>query len=192
MDTALTAQESAELAARAAGGDRLAFDRLVLAHRQGLVKFLCRYTHNLEEALDLAQDSFIKAWQALPRYRREAAFKTWIYQIALNTLRDNHRKTVRQPMSLTPVEDLPLEGRMESPEEASRRGWLAQQVQVRLAALTERQRQVVDLRLVGEHSFEEIAAMLGSPVGTIKATYFQSIQKVRNTMQEGGRAHVSA
>lgn len=192
MDTALSTQESAELAARAAGGDRLAFDRLVLAHRQGLVKFLCRYTHNLEEALDLAQDSFIKAWQALPRYRREAAFKTWIYQIALNTLRDNHRKGARQPMSLTPVEDLPLEGRMESPEEASVRGWLAQQVQARLAALTERQRQVVDLRLVGEHSFEEIATMLGSPVGTIKATYFQSIQKVRNAMQEGGRAHVSA
>ncbi len=183
--------EEAHLVKRAAGGDHRAFDQLVKLHREGLVRFLCRYTGSLDLAMDAAQDCFVKAWQALPRFKGRSSFKTWLYRIALNTLRDSQRK--HNPLAYNPgLEDLPLADPGPDPAEEAAQADFQRQVLARLSGLTARQQAVVNLRLVSGHSFDEVAQLLESPVGTIKATYFQAVKKLREQLREGGIHHVPA
>jgi RNA polymerase sigma factor (sigma-70 family) len=149
-------------------GDRRAFDGLVRAHQDRIYRHLLHMTGSREEALDLAQDTFIKAWQALPSWRPEARFHTWLYRIASNTALDalRRRRTV-EFVELTEDYDAPAHGPGPEMQLQAKQGIAA--LEVALARLTAEHRAIVLLREVEGLSYGEIADVLGIDEGTVKS-----------------------
>lgn len=163
-------------------GDREAFDQLVLRHQRDIYRLCYRYVNNHEDADDLAQEAFVKAWRAIPRFRGDSSFSTWLYRIAVNACLNF--RAARGPAS----EELPgtiadpragAEARVEDEEEASR-------VREAVSRLPEKQRATLILRVYHELSHEEVAQMLGSTVGTVKANLFHALANLRKRMAEPG------
>lgn len=163
-----------ELAARARAGDRQAFALLVRRHQERVFRFVLRMLGSRDEAMDLTQDAFLKAWNALPGWRPEARFATWLFQIARNATLDLLRR--RQLVEFVPLDaDAPGEAAFEPrdaaplPEER-----LADQQRIgllerALAALPAEQREILLLRELEDMSYAEIAATLGINEGTVKS-----------------------
>jgi RNA polymerase sigma-70 factor (ECF subfamily) len=136
--------------------------------------------NNHEDANDLAQEVFLKAWQALPRFRGESSFATWLYRIAVNACL-NFRARRRVPtQELTEAVADPVPGalaRAEGDEEARR-------VRAALARLPEKQRATLILKVYHELTHEEVAEILGSRVGTVKSNLFHALGNLRRLMAE--------
>jgi RNA polymerase sigma-70 factor (ECF subfamily) len=149
-------------------GDRAAFGALVRKHQDRIYRYLLRLTGSRDEALELAQDAFFKAWQALPEWRPEAQFHTWLFRIASNAAMDlvRRRKT---------VEFVPLGEEHDAPAgEQGPEGQLASTQRVRaldraLQQLPPEQREALLLREVEGMSYGEIAAATGAAEGTVKS-----------------------
>ena len=164
-------------------GEREAFDRLVLRYQRDVYRLCYRYVNNHEDANDLAQEVFLKAWRAISRFRGDSAFSTWLYRIAVNACL-NFRAVRRPPIQELP-EGLadPLPGaaaRVES-DDAARR------VRAAVARLPEKQRATLILKVYHELTHEEVAGILGSTVGTVKANLFHALGNLRRQMAEEGR-----
>lgn len=167
MDDASAADEAGWIA-RAQRGDPSAFAALVRLHQQRVFRFILRLTGSREEAMELTQDSFLNAWQALPGWRPRARFATWLLQIARNAALDTLRR--RQLVEFAPLDDgLPLSDPAPGPDEV----WAARQRGVVLDRALRRlpfeQREVLLLREVEELSYTEIAALIGVAEGTVKS-----------------------
>jgi len=166
-------------------GEREAFDQLVLRHQRDIYRLCYRYVNNHEDADDLAQEVFVKAWRAIPRFRGDSSFSTWLYRIAVNACLNF--RAARRPAS----EELPetladpragAEARVEDEEEASR-------IREAVSRLPEKQRATLILSVYHELSHEEVAEILGSTVGTVKANLFHALANLRKRMAEpGGRS----
>jgi len=158
----------AESVRLAQAGDRAAFAHLVRRHQGGVHRFIMRMLGSHEEALELTQETFIKAWQALPQWQPQAQFKTWIYRIASNTAMDALRR--RKIVEMVPLEedyDAPSQGA--GPEvqlESRQRLWALESA---LAALSPEQREVILLREIEGLSYAEIGAALDLHEGTVKS-----------------------
>ncbi len=174
-----------DLVRRTQAGDRRAFDLLVLKYQQRVVSLIGRYIRDQTEALDLAQETFIKAYRALPSFRGESAFYTWLYRIAVNTVKNHLMAQGRRP----PGEDLDAEtaeqtdtgGRLR--ENATPEGHLltdeiARTVQAALAALPEELRTAIVLRELDGLSYEEIAQVMDCPIGTVRSRIFRAREAV--------------
>lgn len=164
-------------------GEREAFDRLVLRYQRDVYRLCYRYVNNHEDANDLAQEVFLKAWRAISRFRGESSFSTWLYRIAVNACL-NFRALRRLPLQELPdgLSD-PLPGaaaRVESEAEARR-------VRAAVARLPEKQRATLILKVYHELTHEEVAGILGSTVGTAKANFFHALGNLRRLMAEEGR-----
>jgi RNA polymerase sigma-70 factor (ECF subfamily) len=152
----------------AQSGDRTAFAHLVRRHQNAVHRFVTRMLGCQEEALELTQDTFIKAWQALPQWQPQAQFRTWIYRIASNAAKDvlRRRKIVQME---------PLDQNYESPSDAPEPDVQLQARQhVRaleraLAALPPEQREAILLREIEGLSYAEISAALEVHEGTVKS-----------------------
>jgi len=176
----------AELVARVQKGDKRAFDLLVLKYQRKIMRLLSRMLNNQAEVEDIAQETFIKAYRALPQFRGDSAFYTWLYRIAINTARNwlssNQRKmlvsdtfetkegeTFSQSDYLIDI-DTP-ESRMVSRE-------IAQTVNKAIEDLPEDLRTAIVLREIEGLSYEEIAQTMECPIGTVRSRIFRAREAI--------------
>lgn len=173
------------LVERARRGDRRAFDLLVLKYQQRIVKLVTRYVRDPSEALDVSQEAFIKAFRALPAFRGDSAFYTWLYRIAINTAKNHVASLQRRPVEydLDPQDpdqhDLSVRLREdETPEGLAMQEELRQAISQAIGALPEELRTAIMLREVEGLSYEEIAEAMDCPVGTVRSRIFRAREAV--------------
>ncbi len=172
------------LVARFQGGDETAFNELVSRHRQEIFFLAMGLVGAREDAEDLAQDAFVRAYEALPKFRGKSSFRTWLYRITLNLcLNEIRKRKVRQLMSLDNP-GIPLVSREAKPDEALEEAERHQQLMAAMGKLPPKQKRVFVLRYFSEMSHVDIAEILNREVGTVKANYFQAIQKLRAVLKD--------
>jgi len=159
------------LVARFLQGDGSAFDELVLRHRVAVYRLAYRLLGNHSEADDVSQEAFLRAYRALPRFRGDATFRTWITRIVLN-LAQGARHARRATVSIE--EASVAVGGPTAPDAALRR-----EVRRAVCGLPPRQRQVLVLKVYEGMKFIEIAQAAGMSIGTAKATFFQAVRNLR-------------
>jgi len=169
------------LVERAQSGDRRAFDLLVLKYQQRVGNLIGRYLRDSSEVLDVTQDAFLKAYRALPGFRGESAFYTWIYRIAINTVKNHMVAQGRRPpgddVDAEVAEQLDVGGRLRetsTPEHELLRDEIADNVQAALDGLPEELRTAIVLREFEGMSYEEIAAAMECPIGTVRSRIFRA------------------
>jgi RNA polymerase sigma-70 factor (ECF subfamily) len=168
-------REAVEAAQR---GDREAFDVLVTRYQRDVYRLCYRYAGNHHDANDLAQETFLKAYRAVARFRGESAFSTWLYRIAVNTCLNF--KTARRPEPEPLAETLADGGRAVSEElERSER---ALKVRAAVERLPAKQRATLILKVYQDLTHEEVAGILGSSVGTVKANLFHALNNLRKLL----------
>lgn len=178
------------LVERARGGDRRAFDLLVLKYQHRLVKLIGRYVRDHAEVLDIAQDAFIKAYKALPGFRAESAFYTWLYRIAINTAK-NHlasqsRRVVESALDVDHAEQFAGDSalrEMATPERLLMRDEVQQAVLEAFDELPEELRTAITLREIDGMSYEDIAATMDCPVGTVRSRIFRAREAINKRLE---------
>jgi len=182
-------QTDEQLVARVQKGDKRAFDLLVLKYQHKILAIISRFVKDSAEVQDVAQEAFIKAYRALPNFRGDSAFYTWIYRIAINTAK-NHlvSRGRRPPSSDVDVEDAEYYSGSEqlkdlgSPEGQMMRDQLETVVHKALRSLPEDLRTAVTLREMEGMSYEEIAEVMGCPVGTVRSRIFRARESIDKQM----------
>lgn len=165
---ALVTAEDGLLAERARAGDQRAFAGLVRRHQDRVFRFLLRMTGSRDEAMDLTQETFMKAWQALPRWQPQAQFRTWLFQIARNGALDLLRR--RAAVEFVPIDEDPgMPAHAPGPEEGLDLRQRFGLLEAALRRLPVEHREVLLLREVEDLSYAEIAAALGIQEGTVKS-----------------------
>ena len=170
-----------KLVERVQKGEKGAFDLLVLKYQHKIVNLIMRYVRDPELALDIAQEAFIKAYRALPRFRGDSAFYTWMYRIAVNTAKNHLAAQRRRPMDveldLQDPEQYDLHAKLketDTPEGVALSNELKETVERAIAALPEDLRTAIILRELEGMSYEEIAETMECPVGTVRSRIFRA------------------
>jgi RNA polymerase sigma-70 factor (ECF subfamily) len=180
------------LVRRVQRGDKGAFDALVLKYQHKLVKLVTRYVRNPAEAEDIAQEAFIKAYRALPQFRGDSAFYTWLYRIAINTAKNAVVSRDRSPVDYdfdrdSIDESYDMQGRLkdsETPEGLVLTDEIRQTVNAAIEQLPEDLRTAIVLRELEGLSYEEIAAQMGCPVGTVRSRIFRAREAIDHRLRE--------
>lgn len=180
------------LVRRAQAGERAAYDLLVLKYQHKVVKLVMRYTRNPADAEDVAQESFIKAYRALPQFRGDSAFYTWLYRIAINTAKNalaaRDRNPVMAQIELQDSDDGPdLVNRLkdpDTPEGLALTEEIRGTVNAAIDALPEDLRTAIVLRELEGLSYEEIAAAMDCPVGTVRSRIFRAREAIDRRLRE--------
>ena len=166
-------------------GDKKAFDLLVLKYQHKIFSLISRYVHDSHEIQDVAQEAFIKAYRAIPKFRGDSAFYTWLYRIAINTAKNYLVSRRRKP----PVTDIDLENAeyyesaqslrdMESPESVLFGIELKGVVDDAINALPYDLRTAVTLREFDGLSYEDIAEVMNCPLGTVRSRIFRARESI--------------
>jgi RNA polymerase sigma-70 factor (ECF subfamily) len=179
-----TREDERAAIAASQSGEREAFDVLVERYQRDVYRLCYRYLGNHEDASDAAQEAFLRAYRAIGRFRGDSAFSTWLYRIAVNACL-NFRSARRPPGDELESDALPdlrptAAERLAGADEARR-------VREAVARLPEKQRATVVLKVFQELSHEEVAKILGSTVGTVKANLFHAMGNLRKLMAEKGK-----
>ena len=175
------ALDDASLAARAATGDREAFDLIVERHRRTVYQVCYRFVNNHEDANDLAQDTFVRAWRGLKNFKGQAALSTWLYRIAVNVClnRISAKTPITEPIeSGDRFEDVGIE----SAAHAMLREERAVIVRRAIAELPAKQRATLIMRTYHDMSHQQIADVLGSSVGAVKANFFHALANLKKVL----------
>ena len=188
-------QTDEELVALSMGGDSESFNQLVLRWERPIYALAYRTLGREEEARDVCQETFLRAYRALPGFKGEAKFSSWIYRIALNLCRDWMRKKRRTPVMQAPegvdladLADRAAErGPVESIETLVARRQLSQRVATAMRTLPEEQRTAVVLKEYHGLTFQEIAEMQGCPLSTVKTRLYQGLSVLRKQLAERPR-----
>ena len=176
----------ADLVDATLAGSREAFDLIVERHRRHVYQLCYRFVGNHEDASDLAQDVFVRAYRSLKTFKGQASLGTWLYRIAVNV---SLNKVARQPRLVSVDTFLAADDRRtisaeESPSEALLRGERARQVRAAIARLPKKQRATLILRVYHELPHEQIAGILGSTVGAVKANFFHALQNLKKLLRD--------
>ena len=161
-------------------GRRDAFDVIVERHRRTVYQVCYRFVNNHEDASDLSQEAFVRAWRGLKNFKGQAALSTWLYRIAVNVClnRVSGKKTETEPIESDRFEDT----RIENATDGLLRGERAAAVRKAIAALPAKQRATLILRAYHEMSHQEIADVLGSSVGAVKANCFHALGNLKKIL----------
>ncbi len=176
-----------ELVARSISGDADSFNQLVLRWERPIYALAYRTLGREEEARDVCQETFLRAFRALPRFRGQAKFSSWLYRIALNLCRDWIRRERRAPM-IQPPEDADLldlaaaTEPSESIEDLVVRKDLSRLVEQAMARLPEEQRTAIVLKEYQGLTFQEIADLVGCPLSTVKTRLYQGLTVLRREL----------
>jgi RNA polymerase sigma-70 factor (ECF subfamily) len=171
-----------ELVLRAQRGDKRAFGMLVDKYQRKLARLLSRMVRDQSEIEDIVQETFIKAYRALPNFRGDSAFYTWLYRIGINTAKNYLVTLGRRPTVSTGVEIEDAENfedgdelrTMETPESSMMTKQIAQTVNDTIASLPEELRTAITLREIEGLSYEEIAVIMNCPIGTVRSRIFRA------------------
>lgn len=173
--------EDLELINRVEAGDRDAFDDLVRKHQKPLYAMLYRMVNNHEDASDLLQKTFFKAFLGLKSFERRSSFKTWLYQIAINLAKNVYRDRAR--FVQVPIDDVVI---TKNPRtlETLMKNESRLLLRKALAELPEKQRLTLLFRVQESKKFEEIAEIMKCSINTSKANYHHAVQKLKRMMGE--------
>jgi RNA polymerase sigma-70 factor (ECF subfamily) len=171
---------------RAQKGDHEAFAALVSEHQRYVYNLAFRVLKNEEEALDLAQETFVRAWTALPNFRGQSQFRTWLYRIVTNLCYNrlpNLRRSLNElgddVIAEIPETEIHFDNPAHGAESRELRAYLHQAID----RLDENYRLLISLRYQNELSYEEIATMLNLPLGTVKTGLFRAKEQLRRALE---------
>lgn len=182
-----------ELVARSMGGDVESFNQLVIRWERPIYALAYRVIGREEDARDVVQETFLRAFRSLGGFKGQAKFSSWIYRIALNLCRDWIRKQKRTPVLQAPegvdvIEMAADVGPTESIEDLVARKALSEVVSRAMAVLPEEQRTAIILKEYQGLTFQEIADLLGCPLSTVKTRLYQGLLVVRRELEKQGVA----
>ena len=182
-----------ELVEKAKAGDQSAFEQLVLDNQNKVFSLALRLVHDREEAADLAQEAFVKAWQGLVSFQGESSFATWIYRLTTNVCIDHLRKQKRRE-EVAPAVSLDDEetgwaepaDRASDPQQVLEQSERGQDLARGLARLPDWQRRVLVLRELSGLSYQEISSALNIDLGTVKSRIARARLNLRKILLEDG------
>lgn len=181
----------AALVKRAQAGEKRAFELLVSKYQRRILRLLGRILYNQSDVEDVAQETFLKAYRALPKFRNESAFYTWLYRIAVNTAR-NHLSSkqnqlfVSEQLENQDGETFSLLDNLtdgETPETHMHNREILEALQAALDDLPEQLRQAIVLRELEGLSYEEIAGVMDCPVGTVRSRIFRAREAISERLK---------
>lgn len=180
-----------QLVERAQRGDKHAFDLLVTKYQRKLGRLISRFVRDPAEAEDVTQDAFIKAYRALPGFRGESAFYTWLYRIGINTAKNYLLANKRRPPTTTPLDaeeaealdEASLLHEVSTPENELMSKQVVHVVQTSLQQLPEDLRSALTLREIEGLSYEEIAEVMNCPIGTVRSRIFRAREAVAENLR---------
>lgn len=179
-------EEDDILVQRSKNGDKEAFDILVQRYREPLFRFVYHNLRQREDAEDITQEAFVRAYLSIAQLKNNSLFKLWLFKIALNLIRDSKRSAKRKAtVSLDSLEekgDFPFEGKKSSSEDELERMELWKRIEEEIASLPAELREVIILRDLQGFTYEEISFLLRCPMGTIKSRLFNARQMLRKKL----------
>ena len=179
-----------ELVERVQRGDKGAFDLLVSRYQHRIIKLVSRYVRDRDDAMDVAQDAFIKAYRALANFRGESTFYTWLYRIAINTAKNHLASLARRPPEVDlgapdgegiALEELQKE--TETPEKLLLVDEIKRTVFATIESLPDDLRTAITLREMDGLSYEEIATAMECPVGTVRSRIFRAREVIDSKLK---------
>jgi RNA polymerase sigma-70 factor, ECF subfamily len=179
-----------QLVQRVQKGDKAAFDLLVLKYQHRVLKLVGRFVSDAAEAQDVAQEAFLKAYRALPSFRGDSAFYTWLYRIAINTAKNtlvsNRRRPVDFDLDLQDPDQYDRHARLkevDTPEGVLLTDEIREVVERAMQQLPEDLRTAIVLREIEGLSYEEIAEAMDCPVGTVRSRIFRAREAIDKKLQ---------
>lgn len=180
-----------QLVARAQGGDKQAFELLVEKYQRKLARLLSRFIRDPAEVEDVTQEAFIKAYRALPAFRGDSAFYTWLYRIGINTAKNYLMAMGRRAPTSTEVEAEEAEGFEEgeqlrdinTPESLLLSNEIAQTVNKTIEELPEELRKAIQMREIEGMSYEDIAQAMDCPIGTVRSRIFRAREAIAEQLR---------
>ena len=177
----LTNAEDRVLVAAFLAGSHDAFNVIVARHQRQVYQICFRFVRNHEDASDLAQDVFVRAFKGLKNFKGDSALSTWLYRVGVNCCLN--RVATKRPVVESIEESRHVDQRTDDPLRAVVRGEKAAEVRRAIARLPPKQRATLLLRVYQELSHEEIAGILGSSVGAVKANFFHALGNLKRLLQ---------
>jgi RNA polymerase sigma-70 factor (ECF subfamily) len=190
-----SADADAELVARVQRGDQRAFEMLVVKYQRRIERLIARMIRDVDLVEDIAQETFIRAYRAMPGFRGDSAFYTWLYRIAVNTAKRAMMALQRDPLLTEAAlrgggddeEDGMAVDRVltdgETPESTLASRQIAETVNAAVAALTEDLRQAITLREIEGLSYEEIAEVMNCPIGTVRSRIYRAREAIATRLR---------
>ena len=180
-----------QLVARAQRGDKRAFELLVEKYQRKLARLLSRFIRDPAEVEDVTQEAFIKAYRALPAFRGDSAFYTWLYRIGINTAKNYLMAMGRRAPTSTEVEAEEAEGFEEgeqlrdinTPESLLLSNEIAETVNKTIEGLPEELRRAIQMREIDGKSYEEIAQEMKCPIGTVRSRIFRAREAIAEQLR---------
>ena len=180
-----------QLVARAQRGDKRAFELLVEKYQRKLARLLSRFIRDPAEVEDVAQEAFIKAYRALPAFRGDSAFYTWLYRIGINTAKNYLMAMGRRAPTSTEVEADEAEGFEEgeqlrdinTPESVLLSKEIAETVNATIEKLPEELRRAIQMREIEGMSYEDIAQAMDCPIGTVRSRIFRAREAIAEQLR---------
>ena len=181
----------AELVARVQRGDKQAFNLLVIKYQRKILRLLSRMIRDPADIEDVAQEAFIKAYRALPQFRGESAFYTWLYRIAINTARNWLSSAAKRPSAPNAIESEDGEtfnetdslSDISTPESMAASREIAETVNAAIEELPEDLRTAIVLREIEGMSYEDIAQTMACPIGTVRSRIFRAREAIAQRLR---------
>ena len=181
----------AALVQRVQQGERSAFDLLVAKYQHKILNLVMRYVKDPSEAMDVAQEAFIKAYRAVPNFRGDSAFYTWLYRIAINTAKNHLVAARRRPLSLEAelpesdaFEPFAVLRDIDTPERLALTDEIGEAIASAVEDLPDELRTAILLREIEGMSYEEIAQAMDCPVGTVRSRIFRAREAIDKRIQD--------